>query len=227
MPPIRTRSPRSSGRTRLRCVPPATVLALATLTACSDPATEEFKQAFKQFDAAGDRGDWSTVLAMIDERSLPHQELVLRRARTATFDDLTNLPLGDRFDVIMLRQVLTPEQLRTCTAEESIRATVEAGLWASSDEDDKAWYGKVKVKGDYATVQLLDIHSKPTGDHETWRRVNRVWKIDLASGNEASTIRLEQLWEEHRISPKDLIEYIVAERTQREVAPDIWEPKGK
>jgi hypothetical protein len=204
----------------------AVLLALACaalgvlLPACDDPRR-------KEFDAAGDRGDWPTVLAMIDDRSWPHLEQVLQRARTATRTDLDQLSLGDRYEVIIARHLLTPEQLRTSSAQDYVRASVEAGCWNTSEEDDNAFYGRARVHGDYATVELLDMKGKPTGDFDYWYLSNKVWKIDLSRGRAVTTIWLEQLWHEYHIAPNDLMVMILEQNTGREVSPEIWAPKGQ
>lgn len=211
----------------------AVLLALACaalgvlLPACDDPRRKEFEAAVAQLDAAGDRGDWSTVLAMIDDRSWPHLEQVLQRARTATRTDLDQLSLGDRYEVIIARHLLTPEQLRTYTARDYVRASVEAGIWATSEEDDAADLGNVVVRGDYATVERLDLKGKPTGEFDYWYLSNRVWKIDLSRGSAVTTIWLEQLWHEYHIAPNDLMVQIIGQHTGRAVSRDIWNPPAR
>jgi hypothetical protein len=207
---------------------PAVVVAvlfamLAMCSGCKDDETRRklpFVDLTKQYYGANNEQKGEQVVSLLSKSSFDRYTRLMELALNAERSTVLKLPGHDRFEVLLIRQMMTRAQVKKMDARGYIVHATNEGWWVGDKPD--FLYGKLSANETDAMLEYRDTLDDP------WRGMYFVkedgqWKID-----EAETLRQDAAWvtneaRKQKIDEDDLIVMWIEEIAGEDLKENILE----
>lgn len=200
----------------------AFLLSMAALLTACDSRAAAVRATDESYDVALDSNDGATAVTFLSKDSLAWLDRMVELARTAKKSKVKNLPYGERHEVLQIRLLLKPGELRNIDGRSYYIRLVGAG-WTGSTSEARRTKISLSSAGDAATVTY-----RYPGEQETffgyWVFEDGAWKEDQvkaafeASRSSDSDARAAGMTEDQM-----LVDYL-EQSSGLEVPESIWDP---
>jgi hypothetical protein len=188
------------------------VLAVAGPAGCNDETEQELNQTFDAAMEAGTRRDADTVLRLTCPESLERYKQTLKLAWSGSGDHLRQLPTGEFMEIVWLRHVMSPEELRTATPEQALRAQVASGFYAEEDAEVRTYIRNAKKSssGTRATADM--VYESPwfnDSQRVAFSKAEKGWRIEHDSMIEAAGRSFDRVAKKVELDREQLVGYVI------------------
>ncbi len=183
--------------------------------------SDAIRDAFRSFQRAVAVGDGAAARELLAAQTLQHYGRLRDAALTATHDELNRQPVAFRYEVLLLRDRLTADELRAHTAITLAECAIARG-WINRELIARLRLGNIIHKGDAAEAVMAD------GDVVTRQRLvffreGGEWKFDLSATRSIQQRMLERVMDERRLSAKQALQAALDGLITRPFE-SLWEP---
>lgn len=183
--------------------------------------SDAIRDAFRSFQRAVAIGDGAAARKLLAARTLQHYGRLRDAALTATRDELDRQPVAFRYEVLLLRDRLTADELRAHTAITLAECAIARG-WINRELIARLRLGNIIHKGDAAEAVMAD------GDVVTRQRLvffreGGEWKFDLSATRSVQQRMLERVMDERRLSAEQALQAALDGLITRPFE-SLWEP---
>lgn len=172
------------------------LLALAGPAGCNDETEDELNATLKAMMDAGTRRDADAFVAMVCPDSLDRYTQTVRMAWNGKADHVRQLPTGEFVEVVWIRHTMEPEAIKSATAIEVLRTTVESGFYSYDEPDFRMFIKNAKLSGNgkRATADLVFEFPRHRDTQKVaFSRGDRGWRIETDSLIDANGRFLDRL----------------------------------
>jgi hypothetical protein len=172
--------------------------------------------------ASANRG--AAVAPLVTQQSFQWYEDLRRLALEANAAQVHALPLRDRMQVLMLRHVASPAELRSLNGRALLIRAIDRGWtlgqsWMFTDESP---FGQVQVAGEGAQVALRG-QRLPTPLHVEIRREQGAWRVDVTSIVQVGSTAYSSAARSRGRSEDELVFQMLQTLSGSPVAQIIWD----
>ena len=187
---------------------------------------EQIKQCFENYKEAILAKDGKKVVQYVDQNTKDYYAQVLEWALTAKREEVENLPLIDRMQVLIMRFKIPAEQLRGMNGEDTLVFAVDNGMVGG--RANRLTAGTVTVDGNSGKMEVLAYRMESAGILFGFNRENGEWKIDLTSILSARKFALELALRISKLTENEFIfESLKGMSPDQPPTDDLWNPVGK
>jgi hypothetical protein len=189
---------------------------------CEQAEARAVKAADEAVDDALDQRDGKRYVTMVTKDSLEWYDRVLKMAREADRAKVDRLPFSEKYQILKARHTLSSSQLKQLDAKGYLILAIQKG-WMPSASAQGFTRGKVVVRDKSATMILL-VDGDDSGERACYTMEDGEWKEDVPRSGTESDKGVPSFLREVGMTENEYIFDALAELTQREVKPSIWEP---
>lgn len=208
----------------------STLLALCIIAAgilcgvgCDNKDAQAIRAMLVQYDTANNSKNGRLAKECVTKSSDAQYESIRRHALYS--DERTVRALGPyiKHQVLMTRNRASAAQLEVLTGEDYLVWTTNEGWFANGDSGWSTAFGKIAVKGDFATGVVLQ-DDKPTGDKVHFLKEDGRWRLDETTMGQHMDQWYLDLAKFEGVSVDDLLIFIEEEDSGKEISDSIWQP---
>jgi hypothetical protein len=183
--------------------------------------SDAIRDTFRSFQRAVAAGDSAAARELLSARTVQHYGRLRDAALTATRDELDRQPLAFRYEVLLLRDRLTADELRTHTAVTLAECAIARG-WINRELIARMRLGNIIHKGDAAEAVMAD-EDLITRQRLVFFREGGEWKFDLAATRFIQQRMLERVMDERHLSAEQALQAALDGLVTRPFE-SLWEP---
>ncbi|MEM0965481.1 MAG: hypothetical protein AAGJ81_04965 [Verrucomicrobiota bacterium] len=193
------------------------------VTGCSsDPENASVKQAFEDYKSAILNDDAETAYGLVNENTKAWYGETLDRVLTSNRDQIMELGVLDKIQVILIRHRVPREEILQMTPESLFKYAASRG-WVGKNSVSGLGIGKIDVQRDFATgVVRTNGEDSPIRFH--FYKEDGVWRIDLTELNKWGEAALITQIKQSRQDELDYIFTLVQFASGKPVQESIWKP---
>lgn len=200
------------------------VTAAFALTGCDGDTKEEINNAFDAYISAVRNHDAATAISLTDDRYFEDMQYLINAAKTATRDKIERMRPSERATIIMIRNRLTPEQMKTLDAR-----AVESLRIGSSGPGDELFNLEFNIK----TIKLRPPRATLEADVDflpfiifvfEFVQADGVWKINPNAFDEEFDKRVEKRAVTAGMRESTLLQERETRLSGKRVNSTIWDP---
>lgn len=180
--------------------------------------------AFETYTKAALAKDGATAVTVVATPVFAHFENVRKLALTGTEQQLAAGKLSTRVTVYTMRGGLDAATLRTGSAQDLVKASIDKGLVGEQGISNLE-LGKVTVTGDTASAEVTSRGQKaPFG--LAFVREDGKWKFDMMPVLDMADTALVGLAQEKNLTPDQLVEQVLVGMYGPAKAAEVRKPVG-
>jgi hypothetical protein len=138
---------------------------------------------------------------------------------------VNSLSFLDKFQVLLIRQRATKEEIRSFDGKSLVAFTINNGMVGKNGVSNQS-IGEIKIEGDFAKGQLI-VKGQKTPYYLQFQRENNQWKIDLTSLFPMTTLVFKKLVKDSDMTENDFIFELIEAVSNKKVGKEIWIPTEK
>lgn len=200
------------------------LLPLAALLAGCDARAAEVSATDDGYDVALNGGDGPTAATYLSKDSVAWLDDMVGLARTARKDKVKALPYRDRLEVLQIRLLLEPDELKKADGRSYYIRLVNEG-WVVSTSEAK----RIKISFNSAKDRATITYRYP-GERETfhgsWVLEDGQWKDDRVTDADEINQEARAQARAGGVTEDDLLFDVLAENLEMEIPDSIWDPPG-
>lgn len=173
-----------------------TVVTIVGPAGCNDETEHELNQSLKAMMQAGSQRNADAFLDVTCPDSLDRYTQTVRMAWNGKPDHVRQLPTGEFVEIVWIRHIMEPEAIKTATARDVIRATVETGFYSYDEPGFRMFIENAKVSsnGKRATGDLvIEFPWYRDKQRVAFSKGERGWRIEMDSLIDASGRYLDRI----------------------------------
>ncbi len=201
-------------------------LALLLLSGCDGGARDEVKAVFEAYTSALRSKNGDAFLKLIDPENVKHYGQVVEIARSGDRLAVQRLTWTQKYDVTMLRNRFTAEELKKMDGAEYVRTCVNRGWFFAEDEGERFSLGPITLKPPRAHAKLV-VDGESTAYRFEFVEVEHQWLVNDECMERWFDKELERIAARARVSEDSLILELESDASGKKVTRDIWESPPK
>jgi hypothetical protein len=197
-------------------------LIVILIQGCDGGAKDEVKAVFEAYTAALRAKDGDAFLKLIDPENIKSYGYLVEVARSGDRLAVQRLTWTQKYDVTMLRNRFTVEELKKMDGAEYVRTCVNRGWFFAEDDGERFSLGPVTLKPPRANAMLV-VDGDSTGYRFEFVEVEHQWLVNDECMEKWFNKEIEKLAALARVSEDTLILDLESDESGKKVTRDIWE----
>lgn len=203
------------------------LLLVAAHCGCSQQSPEAvantaIRSAFYEFSGAVAENDGSTATQHLSSETIAYYERLRDAALRGTPEELRELPIEVRVDVLRLRGRMRADELAALDGRE-LAAVFVSRRWINSELLSSIRLGIVIHHPRHAEVRFADADGETT-QRLVFRPESGAWKFDMAATMGMQRKFLNRLMESRGYTENELIDELLAGLVEGASTAKLWEP---
>lgn len=196
---------------------------LLWLAGCStQDQRAEVKAAFADYKTAILTDDGAKAYQLVDKRTRDWYQTSLTRALTFDREQIMQLGVMDKLQILIIRHRIDAGRLRTMSAEDLFIYAVDNG-WVGKNSVSGLELDEVNITDDFATGVAI-VGGKKSSLHFHFYREDGSWRMDLTELNKHAGTAFRAQIADSGLSEIDYLLEITRMISGRPVAENIWDP---
>ncbi|HUR57302.1 MAG TPA: hypothetical protein VM029_06310 [Opitutaceae bacterium] len=200
----------------------ALIALLGWTTVCCAAERDDVQAAFDGYKSAILSQDGARAAELVSERTLAEYQRYVDWARDADRETLQSLSLINRFQVIILRHRIPPEELRKLEGRTAFIYAVDHD-WIGKNAVIRTSLGEIDASEGRATATVL-IGGRKAPNRFQFIREKQQWRFDLLPLMQDSSVAFQALAKQRGIAEDELIFNLVETVSGKKVPEGIWNP---
>jgi len=167
-----------------------------------------------------DKGD--EAFQCLDKRTRDYFAKMLQLVKTASRDEVEQLSLMDKMQVLIMRNNVPKSELLSMTGDELLIYAINHGMVGKNGTSNLE-AGTIIVEGGFGKVEMV-VRGKNSGLFYHFYKEDGQWKLDLTSSFPAAQAALNTVIQQSGQSENDFILNIIRMTSRTKQNDDIWEP---
>lgn len=198
------------------------ILTLSVALGGCDKSAEEVRAADIAFDAALDSHNGAKAATFLSKGSIERLDQLVNLARTAKKAEVKALPFTDRYEVLRMRLLFKPKELKTMDGLTYAAKLVDMGKQGSTSKHTRENISVNPAKT-RATMTLRPPNSDETRQ-VVWVFEDGAWKADEATEAQLQSERITARLREVGMTEDQLLMRRLERASDGEVPESIWDP---
>jgi hypothetical protein len=198
-------------------------LALLALPACHPEEEEDVRAAWEQLGAAFNARNGEAAAAALATQSIRYFDRIMDLARTAGRQAMEELPIGERWEVVRIRNRCTTAEIKKMDGRGLLVYGTTQGWFIDDPDDPVTTLGRIKVSGTSARAEIL-FGDEPSDIWYDFYKEESGWKLDMTRGDERRNELMTRAMKRMGVHPSDFIVVYEEIDSGKAVRRDIWDP---
>ena len=170
-----------------------------------------------------DKGD--EAFQCLDKRTRDYYAKILQLVKTANRDEVEQLPLMDKMQILIMRNNVPKSELLSMTGDELLIYAINHGMVGKNGTSNLE-AGPITVEGDFGKMEIV-VREKNSGLTYHFYKEDGQWKLDLTSSFSMAKVAMNTVIQQSGQSENDFIFNMIRLTSRTKPNDDIWEPIGE
>lgn len=200
------------------------VLLASVVAGCDQVDRDEIHQVHAAFDQAMVSRDGEMVVNMLAHPAIEYYKRVLSYAQHATARQVRQSPAIEKFQILMVRQKLTKEEMARLDGRSFVRIIIDEGWFEPNFRRPERTITDIRFKGGNVASAALVLDEFETELRYGFIRERDQWKVDDTLVDQVYNRLIEQAAAFSNVSEDEFILRWVEGASGKPVSDSIWDP---